>query len=223
MAAKEQADESLDALLEFLLESRGFDFTGYKRTTLGRRIGKRMAAVEAENYADYQEFLEVNPQEFAELFDTILINVTDFYRDPPAWEYLAQEIVPQVLQRADADSIRIWSAGCASGEEAYTLVMVFAEALGEEEFKRRVKVYATDVDDDALQTARHATYPEQALDPVPAGLREKYFEPNSTGFQFRPDLRRSVIYGRNDLVQDAPISRIDLLVSRNVLMYFTAD
>ena len=107
MAAKEQADESLDALLEFLLESRGFDFTGYKRTTLGRRIGKRMAAVEAESYADYQEFLEVNPQEFAELFDTILINVTDFYRDPPAWEYLAQEIVPQVLQRAEADSIRI--------------------------------------------------------------------------------------------------------------------
>jgi two-component system CheB/CheR fusion protein len=213
----------LKDLLDFLHEARGFDFSGYKRTTLSRRISKRMAAVGIEGYADYQEYLEVNPPEFTELFNTILINVTSFFRDTAAWEYLAAQVVPALSAQHEQGQIRVWSAGCASGEEAFSLVMLFAEALGEDDYKRRVKVYATDVDDDALQTARHSAYPADALKAVPEPLREKYFEPNSAGFQFRPDLRRSVIFGRNDLVQDAPISRIDLLVSRNVLMYFTAE
>ncbi|BCJ76448.1 chemotaxis protein CheR [Catellatospora sp. IY07-71] len=117
----------------------------------------------------------------------------------------------------------MWSAGCASGEEAYTLAMMLAEMLGVDEFRKRVKIYATDVDEEGLTTARHATYGEREMKGVPLELIDRYFEPIGSRFGFRKDLRRSVIFGRNDLVQDAPISRIDLLVCRNALMYFNAE
>src|SRR5690348_7111172 len=109
----------LQSLLDFVREARGFDFTGYKRTTLSRRIAKRMAAVGADGYAEYAEYLEVNAAEFGDLFNAILINVTSFFRDKPAWDYLASDVVPELLRdREDSEPIRIWSAGCASGEEA---------------------------------------------------------------------------------------------------------
>jgi two-component system CheB/CheR fusion protein len=215
---------ALKSLLDYLKSSRGFDFSGYKRSSLERRIRKRMAAVEIERYEEYQDYLQVTPNEFTELFDTILINVTGFFRDKPAWDYVASDVIPPILEGLpDPEPIRIWSAACASGEEAYTIAILFAEALGEEEFRRRVKIYATDVDEDALARARQASFPRDALKSVPEDYAARYFEQNTLGYSFRGDLRRSVIFGRNDLVQDAPISRIDLLVSRNALMYFTPE
>jgi two-component system, chemotaxis family, CheB/CheR fusion protein len=222
--ATPENDAGLQSLLEFLKRNRGFDFTGYKRSSLERRIGKRMQEVGVESFEDYQDHLEVTPDEFTELFDTILINVTGFFRDKPAWTYLTDEVVPQILEDVPAPKpIRVWSAACATGEEAYTLAMVLAGALGEEEFRTRVKIYATDVDEGALTRARQGVYPRDSLKPLPAGHADKYFENGANGYTFRSDLRRSVIFGRNDLVQDAPISRIDLLVSRNALMYFTPE
>jgi two-component system CheB/CheR fusion protein len=212
----------LQQLLEFIHSSRGFDFSGYKKTSLQRRLHKRMQEVGIGNYPDYQDHLEANPHEFAELFNTILINVTSFFRDRPAWTYLGDEVVP-LLTAEGSGQLRVWCAGCASGEEAYTIAMVLAEALGEEAFRERVKIYATDVDEHALNHARHAVYSREAVKNVPAELLERYFDQTSQGYAFRADLRRSVIFGRNDLVQDAPISRVDLLVSRNALMYFTAE
>jgi two-component system CheB/CheR fusion protein len=220
-----ERDPQFEELLEFLRDERGFDFTGYKRPSLMRRIGKRMQDAKFDgDYGAYREYLAGTPDEYTHLFDTILINVTSFFRDAPAWEYVTAEIVPRIVEaRAPTDPIRIWSTGCSTGEEAYTIAMIFAEALGEEEFKSRVKIYATDVDEHALGAGRSAAYSLQQLEPVPAVLREKYFEPQNGSFAFRPDLRRSVIFGRHDLVQDPPISRIDLQVSRNTLMYFDAD
>ena len=219
-----EEDQGLEPLLEYLKEARGFDFSGYKRATLGRRIRKRMAEVGIEDYEGYADYLEANPREFAELFNTILINVTGFFRDPEAWDYLARETIPRLLEEIpDEEQIRVWSAGCASGEEAYTAAIVLLEALGEEEFKRRVKIYATDVDEEALAEARAAVYPQEAFKDLPREIVEKYFVENGRGYGFRPDLRRSVIFGRNELVEDAPISRIDLLICRNVLMYFTVE
>src|SRR5947199_4768334 len=216
--------DELRSLLEYLKTNRGFDFTGYKRSSLERRIRKRMDAVGIQGYADYEDYLEVQPDEFKQLFDAILINVTGFFRDRAAWEFLAEEAIPMLLEETPTDQpIRVWSAACASGEEAYTAAVLLAEAMGEAEFRRRVKIYATDVDEDALNTARHAVFPEKVTKDIPNAYREKYFEPNTTGLMFRGDLRRSVIFGRNDLVQDAPISRVDLLISRNSLMYFTPE
>jgi len=215
---------AFEQLLKHLYQSHGFDFTGYKRTSLMRRVQKRVDDLQLKGFAEYLDHLEVHPEEFGLLFDTILINVTAFFRDAPAWAYLQGTILPRILaSRGDEDGIRVWSAGCASGEEAYTLAIVFCEAMGMEAFRRRVKIYATDVDEEALQRARHGIYSLKELQGVPASLREKYFELRGQRAAFRTDLRRSVIFGRHDLVQDAPISRLDLLVSRNTLMYFTAE
>ncbi|HWE11757.1 MAG TPA: CheR family methyltransferase [Solirubrobacteraceae bacterium] len=215
---------TLDQLLEFVKETRGFDFTGYKRSSIERRVAKRMTEVGVASYDEYVDYLELHGDEFVELFNTLLINVTNFFRDPPTWEHLATEIVPQLIATRDpAAPLRIWCAGCASGEEAYTVAMVFARVLGDGTFRDRVKIYATDVDEEALDEARHATYLPRQVEDVPRDALERFFERGDQRYVFRKDLRRSVIFGRNDLIQDAPISRIDLLVCRNTLMYFTAE
>jgi two-component system, chemotaxis family, CheB/CheR fusion protein len=217
-------DLALESLLQFLQQQRGFDFTGYKRPSLARRIERRMQMISVRSLEDYRDYLEVHPEEFALLFNTILINVTAFFRDPHAWEYLEANVVPQILARkGPGEALRIWSAGCASGEEAYSLAMVFADALGEAAFRDQVKVYATDVDEESLGQARLGSYGEKELEPVPAERRKRYFEPLNGRYVFRNDLRRAVIFGRHDLVQDAPISRLDLLVCRNAMMYFNAE
>jgi two-component system, chemotaxis family, CheB/CheR fusion protein len=222
--AEPAIDRDLEVLLDYLRRSRGFDFTGYKRTSLSRRIEKRVHAVGADGYLSYLDHLEVDPEEFIRLFNTILINVTSFFRDPPTWEFLAAEVLPALLaDKDDGEPIRIWSAGCASGEEAYTLAMVTAEAMGADAARERVKIYATDVDEEALDQARQARYSAKQVEGVPEELLERYFERNGNGYVFSKDLRRSVIFGRHDLIQDTPISRVDLLVCRNTLMYLNAD
>jgi two-component system CheB/CheR fusion protein len=219
-----KADPQLERLLEYLRTQRGFDFTGYKRANLTRRVDKRVQNVGVNDFAEYQDYLEVHPEEFTYLFNTILINVTSFFRDRPAWDYLAREILPALAaQRPKNASLRVWSAGGSTGEEAYTLAMLLAETLGVEAFRERVKIYATDVDEEALDQARHASYSPKDMEPVPPELRDKYFELAANRWTFRNDLRRSVIFGRHDLVHDAPISRLDLLVCRNSLMYFNAE
>jgi two-component system CheB/CheR fusion protein len=213
-----------EALLDFIKHSRGFDFTGYKRPTLQRRIEKRIGFVGSDGYSGYREYLAANDDEFGELFNTILINVTGFFRDPLAWEYVRDEIIPRLAQaRGAGDQIRVWSTGCATGEEAYTVAMLLAEEIGDDEFRSRVKIYATDVDEEALDTGRHGRYSADLVEPVPEELRAKYLEQVNSSYVFRSDLRRAVIFGRHDLLQDPPISRVDLLLARNTLMYFTAD
>jgi two-component system CheB/CheR fusion protein len=217
-------DPGLERLIEFIRTDRGFDFTGYKRPSLTRRFQKRMQAIGVTSFDEYRTHLEEHPDEFVDLFNTILINVTAFFRDAPAWEHLRSEIVPRIVEEAKGqDAIRIWSTGCASGEEAYSLAISFAEVMPEAEFRERVKVYATDVDEEALQEGRHGIYTASTLETVAPELRERYFERTEQRFVVKADLRRSVIFGRHDVVQDPPISRIDLLCSRNTLMYFTAD
>jgi two-component system CheB/CheR fusion protein len=220
----ENREQELRVLLDFMKQNRGFDFSGYKHPGLMRRIDKRLQAVGVERLSDYVDYLQVHPEEFAYLFNTVLINVTAFFRDLPAWDYLTREIIPQLIAAKPADQpLRVWSAGCASGEEAYTLAIILAEALGLEQFQQRVKIYATDVDEDALNRARQASYSAKEIEPILGALREKYFDLAGNRYVFRSDLRRAVIFGRHDLIQDAPISRLDLLVCRNTLMYFNAE
>jgi two-component system CheB/CheR fusion protein len=213
-----------EQLLEYLQQVRGFDFTGYKRSTLKRRVQKRMHSCGIENFGDYLDYLEVHPEEFAPLFNTILINVTAFFRDPDAWQQLQTQILPNLLKEKNkGEPIRVWSTGCASGEEAYTAAMILAEALGIEQFRERVKIYATDVDEGALNKARHATYGAEEIEPIPEELQLRYLEPIGNLYRIRSEIRSNAIFGRHDLVQDAPISRSDLLICRNTLMYFNSE
>ncbi|HZS32069.1 MAG TPA: CheR family methyltransferase [Methylomirabilota bacterium] len=213
---------SLEQLLEYLKETRGVDFTGYKRPSLERRIQKRLQTVGLPDYEAYVRYLDARPDEVSLLFNTILINVTSFFRDADAWQYVASEVLPLIIADTRPEGqIRVWSAGCASGQEAYSLAMLFAERLGVEVCRRRLKIYGSDVDEDALNQARHATYTAQQVQEVPGELLGRYFERLDERYIFDKELRRCVIFGRHDLTRDAPISRVNLLVCRNTLMYFT--
>ncbi|CAN5332370.1 PAS domain-containing protein [soil metagenome] len=218
-----ESDPKLEALLAHLKRARGFDFTGYKRSTLSRRIQKRMDTVHVENFVDYIDYLEVHPDEFNQLFNTILINVTRFFRDQEAWTYLQENVIPDIVKSSHGGNIRIWDVGCASGEEAYSLAISFAEQLGADAFQEKVKIYATDLDEDALYEARQANFNDASMQNVPEDLRTKYFAKTGNRCSFRSDLRRNIIFGKHDLVQDAPISHLSLLVCRNTLMYMNAD
>jgi two-component system CheB/CheR fusion protein len=219
-----EVDPDFERLVDYIRDHRGFDFTRYKRQSLARRFRKRMQEVGIETFSDYQDYLEVHPDEFTTLFNTILINVTSFFRDDEAWTFLAEEILPQILQnKHPSEAIRVWCAGCASGEEAYTLAIVLAEEVGGGQVTR-LKIYATDVDEEALAQARAGIYDGEALEAVPGELRERYFVPKEDGqFAVKTELRRAVVFGRHDLVSDAPISRVHLITCRNTLMYFNAE
>ena len=220
--AEGRDDHELEALLVFLHRDRGFDFSGHKRPGLIRRVRRRMSVVGIDSLPEYLAYLQQSPDELTQLFDLLLINVTAFFRDPPAWHALAARLPSIVDLRADTP-IRVWSAGCSSGEEPYTLAMVLCETLGEEAFARRVKIFATDIDDEALAVARLATYSRAALEPVPEPLIAKYFTPSGDELTFNKELRREIVFGRHDLLQDAPIPHIDVLACRNALMYFNAE
>jgi two-component system CheB/CheR fusion protein len=219
-------DEELEELLRFIRDTRGFDFTGYKRSSIGRRVHRRMHEVRTESLTDYRDLLEADVDEFTYLFNTILINLTGFFRDPPAWRYLQAEVLPDIVaRRGMAQPIRIWSAGCATGEEPYTIAMLLAELLGVQETARQVKIYATDIDLEALDQARFGVYSERSLADVPEEMRAKYFQADihHRGSVIIPSLRRTVVFGRLDLTRDPPISRVDLVSCRNTLMYLTAE
>jgi two-component system CheB/CheR fusion protein len=214
-------DPGFEALLGFVRNARAFDYTGYRRPSLMRRFEKRLQTVGVEGFDAYRAYLEEHPEEFNQLFNTILINVTGFFRDRESWELLAADVIPRIVERNHDEPIRVWSAGCASGEEPYTIAMLLAEQLGADEFRERVKIYATDIDEEALAEARDAAYSAKQLSNVPEELRKRYFQQANGELVVRNDLRRGVIFGRNDLHQDPPISRVDLLISRNTLMYFS--
>jgi two-component system CheB/CheR fusion protein len=140
LEASSSRDENFEALLLYLKQSRGFDFTAYKRSSLMRRVLVRMQAAGISTFPEFHDYLQVDPDEFTRLFNTILINVTSFFRDPPVWAALAETVIPALLAELPPDQpIRVWSAGCASGEEAYTIAMLLAEAVGPEQFRDRLR------------------------------------------------------------------------------------
>ena len=216
-------DVTLKELLEELAQERGFDFRGYKKSTLERRFRRRMFQINIGSYADYSEHIRNHPDETNELLSTILINVTEFFRDPPAWEILRHEILPSLLKSLKpGHSFRVWSAGCASGEEPFSAAMLLAEYFGPRIQEYDVKIYATDIDEDALNTARRGEYPIDKLRRVRAEWRDKYFQGKGM-LRVNREIRKLVIFGRSNLGQDAPISHVNLLICRNLLIYFDAD
>ena len=215
-------DPAFESFLQFLKESRSYDFTGYKRPSLIRRVDHRMQALDVGSYEAYQDVLQLDPAEFTALFNTILINVTSFFRDLDAWDYLRTGILPDLLRAVDGAPVRVWSAGASAGQEAYSIAMLLHQLMGTR-FREQVKIYATDVDEDALNYARHASYTEREINGLPQFYRDRYFDRAGDRYVVSPDIRRGVIFGRNDLTRDAPISRIDILLCRNTLMYLNHE
>lgn len=213
----------LEGLLSYLNQLYQVDLTGYKRSTLFRRTLVRMQQIGVEDYHSYLTYLQ-RPEEVTHLLDTIFINYTYFFRDRPVWSYLAEQVIPQIIaNKAPDEPIRVWSAGCASGEETYSLAILLIEALGIDQFQQRVQIYGTDVDLDALLQARRGQYSAHAMLSVPAAFQEQYFERKKDLYCWRQDLRSSISFQHHNLIQKPLLPPIDLLVCRNLLMYFTAE
>jgi len=214
----------LEDLLTYLSQVHCVDLRGYKRSTLLRRTEVRMQRLKVRNYQDYFNYLEQQPDEVPQLLNTIYINFTDFFRDRFVWDYLANEIIPQIIaNKAPHEPIRIWSAACASGEETYSLAILFAEALGSEQFQQRVQIYGTDVDPEAIQQARQGYYPAYAIEAIPPALQAQYFEHREDLYCWRQDLHCSINFQLHNLIQDPPLPQVDLLVCRNLLIYLTPE
>jgi two-component system, chemotaxis family, CheB/CheR fusion protein len=215
---------SIEQLLGTLAEERALDLRAYKRSTLQRRINKRMGQLSMGDYSRYLDYIRSNPGEVNTLLNTVLINVTEFFRDPQAWEYLRQKVLPALLRDCKpGDSFRSWCAGCASGEEVYSLGILLAEHLGSSLGDFEIRIYATDVDEEALNIARRAEYSADKLSRIRPEWRNKYFQPVHSHFRVNREIRRMVIFGRGNLVSNAPISHVNLIICRNVLIYFSAD
>jgi two-component system CheB/CheR fusion protein len=189
-----------------------------------RSVQIRLDEIGIKCYNNYREYLEAHPDEFTRLFNAIEINFSCFFRDILTWNYIRDVIIPRIIAgKSPSGQIRIWSAGCSTGEEVYTLVMVLAEALGIEQIQKRVKIFATDVDSKAILQARSGSYASHKVLDIPRNLLNKYFQQNSQGFIFSPDLRSSIIWNPHNIIEDPPMSKIDLLVCRNTLIYFTTE
>jgi two-component system CheB/CheR fusion protein len=215
--------KELDALLERVRERSGIDFNSYKPATILRRLKGRMTATSQRSLTAYANYLEAEPEEYARLVSSMLIKVTEFFRDPKVWDYLRTRILPALIDdaRSEGRELRLWSAGCATGEEAYSLAIAVAEALGTERSPLDVRVFATDIDREAVAFARRGLYPPNAVTSVPDLIRDRYFVQTDSGYEIGKRLRSLVVFGEHDLGERAPFPRIDLVLCRNVLIYFT--
>ena len=218
-----------EALLErFLRQVRdqtGIDFASYKRPTITRRLQRRMAAVGVTALPEYVRYVARNPTEYDRLASGFLIKVTEFFRDQDLFAYLRNETVPRIIRHATERDreIRVWSAGCATGEEAYSLAILFAEALGDALGQYSVRIFATDLDSEAVNFARRGLYSRSAVATLSPELLHRYFQRIGDDYEIRKGIRVLTVFGQHDLAQRAPFPRIDLAVTRNVLIYFTPE
>ncbi|WAS87605.1 CheR family methyltransferase [Corallococcus sp. NCRR] len=222
MATKPPRDNELEAILEKVRQVRNFDFRNYKRATLQRRIERRMQATRCRSRAAYLTLLERDPVEVSTLVSSMLIKLTCFFRDKEVWQALEQSVGELIRQRPDTE-LRIWSAGCATGEEAYSLAIIAAEALGPGYPGAELKVFGTDVDEDAIATARRGVYAPEQLENVSPERLARFFVRTGNSYTVRKEIRRAVVFGVNNLVSDAPVSRIDIILCRNVFIYLDAE
>lgn len=212
----------VNQLMARLRDRLKFDFSGYKIGTLMRRIRRREVATNSVDLAAYLAYIDNNPQELEFLARDILISVTAFFRDKEAFETLARAVQTFCQHKQPGSEIRIWVAGCASGEEAYSIAMLVAEALGDQLPQYRVQIFATDIDDEALNVARRGIYPAAAMTEIPGALLERHFLPLNNAYEASKALRDMIVFARHNLVSDPPFLRLDLVSCRNVLIYFDA-
>ncbi|HKY41821.1 MAG TPA: chemotaxis protein CheB [Pyrinomonadaceae bacterium] len=221
----EKADDPLRDLLTQVSAQTNIDFRNYKTSTILRRVGRRMAVTHNAGIREYADYLRTHPDEVKELVKAFLIKVTGFFRDPEAFAFLRQTVIPVVIEQGKQNgrTLRIWSAGCATGEEPYSLALLIADQLGPEFPEWNVKVFATDLAGDAIAFARRGLYPENVLNDLPGDYRDRFFERVDHGYRITKALRQAVIFGQQDISRGVPFPRIDLVTCRNLLIYLKPD
>ncbi|WP_139556554.1 chemotaxis protein CheB [Methylotetracoccus oryzae] len=228
-AGEEHEEPSSSALAKILILLRshtGADFSQYKKTTLYRRIERRMGVHALARISDYVRFLRENPQELELLFRELLIGVTGFFRDPEVWEALKTLALPRVLEALPpGTNLRAWVPACSTGEEAYSLAIVLKEALEAQHPEQPVsmQIYATDLDAEAIEAARRGVYPKKAAADISPARLARFFVTDPRGYRISQEIRELVIFAPQNLLSDPPFTKLDILVCRNLLIYFTAE
>jgi two-component system, chemotaxis family, CheB/CheR fusion protein len=215
-------DEQLETVLRLLIPAGGVNFEHYKTPTILRRMMRRMALVQISTADRYIAYLEKNPEEVINLHNDLLIHVTRFFREPDTFEALASDVLPEMLD-STRTSFRAWVAGCATGEEAYSLAMVLLEAVEDRAGELSVQIFGTDVSDAAIDFARHGLYPAAILNDVSPERLRRFFTKTDGGYRVTKALRDLCVFARQDLTRDPPFSRLDLVCCRNVLIYMDSN
>jgi two-component system CheB/CheR fusion protein len=213
--------EIFKQILTVLRLSRGVDFTNYKQSTLKRRIARRMALNKTEKPDDYLRFLQENKTEQEALYNDMLISVTNFFRDKHSFEVLCSSIFPQIISQKTIDgSLRIWVAGCATGEEAYSMAICLQEQLGDKAANMKIQLFATDISEITLTKARAGVYRPHELEGVSEARLQQFFVKQDDGkYQVTKTIRDMCVFAHHNLLSDPPFSRIDLVSCRNVMIY----
>jgi two-component system CheB/CheR fusion protein len=223
---EEKTQNALEKIVILQRAHSGHDFTLYRRSTLHRRVERRMGIHQLVKIDAYVRYLQENPQELGILFKELLIGVTNFFRDPAVWQQLAKKTLPALLaNRPGGAALRAWVAGCSTGEEAYTLAIVFTEALKQLKAPGKIslQIYATDLDKDAIERARQGFFPENiAADVTPARLA-RFFVKEEGGYRIDKQIRAMVVFAPQNLIMDPPFTKLDILCCRNLLIYLTPE
>ncbi len=226
---QEQVDKHIrcfDDIMILLRSQTGHDFSSYKKNTVQRRIERRMDIHQMDSIATYCHFLKKNPLEVELLFKELLIGVTSFFREPNEWELLKDKVIPDLLaKRAPSETIRVWVSGCSTGEEAYSLAIVFKEVLDQLKPSKdfSMQIFATDLDYEAIDKAREGIFPDSIAENMSGERLNRYFVKVNRGYQIVKTIRDMVIFAQQNMVKDPPFTKIDILTCRNLLIYLSPE
>jgi two-component system CheB/CheR fusion protein len=220
----QETAKHIKQVIELLREQTGNDFAGYKDRTIVRRVQRRMHVLQIAHMPDFIERLKVDPREAALLFQDLLIGVTNFFRDPEAFAALETTVIPELFKgKGTSDTVRVWVPGCATGEEAYSIALLLKEAASRLPAAPKLQVFATDIDENALETARTGRYPATIAKDITAQRLERYFRREDGTFRIASDLREVCLFSSHNLLRDPPFSKLDLISCRNLLIYLSAE
>jgi len=215
---------SLSRILMLLRSGTGHDFSKYKKTTLGRRIARRMSQHDIENMEVYARYLKEHPPEVQSLFKELLINVTSFFRDPEAFTTLKNEVLPRLFAgKPEGYVFRVWVAGCATGEETYSIAILMREFMDETGQDFKIQLYSTDLDEDAITVARAGTYPPNISQDILPDRLPRFFVKEETGYRVKKEIREMVVFAVQNVIKDPPFTRLDLVSCRNLMIYFETE
>lgn len=225
--------DGLTLILNYLNEERGFDFNGYHQPMLERRIRQRLTSTACNDFNDYLSFIQENSDELDHLLDVLTINVSRFFRDPLTFELIAERILPAIIQKKIESgdlSLRVWSAGCAKGEEPYSIAIIINKLLGKEDAEMSLHFFATDIDSSALKDAEKAVYSLTSIENIKHRLLMEYFIKEGTSFKLIPEIRKLVTFAHYDMLDkrhgvppESVFGNFDLVLCRNLLIYFNTE
>ena len=225
--------KDLALILNYLNEKRGVDFSGYCISMVERRLRHRFSSIKCGSYKDYLNYLQENPDELDNLLDVLTINVSRFFRDTLTFEYIADIVLPAIVyekKKANDNSIRVWSSGCAKGEEAYSIAILIHELFEKEALKTNISIFATDIDSQILKKAKKAAYPFESIKSVKYRLLKKYFTSEEETYQLMPVIRNLVSFSVYDILDkksyappESVFGSFDMVLCRNVLIYFDTE